>query len=635
MNSTGPLKILAFIAVLAIGLTTAYFANRTSSAREQLTANWVDLEQIALAAEDTALTGKVLGLVAKARDSERVLAASEAIDLYVIGSLNLAAILAILMMVHLSRRPTQTQDLPSVEGASSRHSPFHRLHGRFLSLRQQKNYIQRMMAAKPNLPAELEEKSPYCSEAAELTSLIDQMALHIRTMRNNFDNLSDSLTKVYTSSHKHKGTGSLKKQEWDRFDRSIREINTIAKKLAKKTGENDHNQRSVGNRLANLDKSHKGISDQLAVLFENIEQLDKGSIHATTKFDDLTSSSEESLLKLKRVTKMVTSLVEKSDAIVDIIDVIDDIAEQTNLLALNASIEAARAGEQGQGFAVVAEEVRKLAARSSTATRSITDLVQSIQANADTAAKDLSLSIETVEGSNSQASILSRDATQSAQAIRRMFSEIRGLQTLLKPVFDGVGDIHRSYRDVTSLSQKAKRTASELIEKMAVLSANSDKLYTNQAITERHLVTQHLEIQHATQIIMSLKKIYEAISQLVSEQSDEVGQMRAKAFASTDFTSSGHDAHSSQVTKEIKIHMRTLDNLMTAIDASQQSIQGAKAAPLQSATAGPRIAGKSQASPSEEKSAADDFIDGTKISLGSNVSSDKALGKDKQTPKAS
>jgi len=134
----------------------------------------------------------------------------------------------------------------------------------------------------------------------------------------------------------------------------------------------------------------------------------------------LSTGMESTVTAVRGLESMLGSLDKRSQEISGITNVIRDIADQTNLLALNAAIEAARAGEQGRGFAVVADEVRKLAERTAQATLGITSMVDAIRQETGRAVSDMNQTVGAVD----EGVQLTRDAVTGLDVIRKSMDQV-------------------------------------------------------------------------------------------------------------------------------------------------------------------------------------------------------------------
>jgi methyl-accepting chemotaxis protein len=203
----------------------------------------------------------------------------------------------------------------------------------------------------------------------------------------------------------------------------------------------------------------------------------KGAGRAAEDGGNVIKQTIEGMNKIAEVVKNAANTVQElgasSQQIGTIVQVIDDIADQTNLLALNAAIEAARAGEQGRGFAVVADEVRKLAERTTKATKEIGDMIKKIQKDTGGAVKSMELGTAEVEkgiqfaeksGKSLNEIIVSATAVvdvinqvaaaseEQSSAAEQISKSIEGISSVTQQSAAGIQQIARASGDLNNLT---------------------------------------------------------------------------------------------------------------------------------------------------------------------------------------
>ncbi|MDL4841995.1 methyl-accepting chemotaxis protein [Aquibacillus rhizosphaerae] len=279
-----------------------------------------------------------------------------------------------------------------------------------------------------------------------------QLITSTNSMNDNMRNLLQQINNVSE-------TVSTQSEE---LTQSASEVKAGSQQIATTMQELSSGSESQANNASDLSSVMESFSAKMQEANENGENIYESSnevLEITGQGSQMMDTSAKQMAIIDQIVKEAVNKVQgldtQSQEISKLVAVIKDIAEQTNLLALNAAIEAARAGEHGKGFAVVADEVRKLAEQVGVSVTDITAIVTNIQTESTSVAESLQGGYKEVEKGTTQMKTTGETFATITAAVKEMVNNIQTITGNLSSMSSSSQEMSASVEEIASVSEES------------------------------------------------------------------------------------------------------------------------------------------------------------------------------------
>jgi methyl-accepting chemotaxis protein len=283
----------------------------------------------------------------------------------------------------------------------------------------------------------------------------------VRQVRNSAAQVADGSSQMANASDESAKVSIQAASAIDEVTSTMHEMSINVQNVVKNTQVQASSVAETSASIEQMVTSIQRVADTAKVLLD-IAYRSREEVHTgIVTMEKTTDGLNRTNTAIQSSSHIIDALGRRADDIGKIVEVIDDLAEQTNLLALNAAIEAARAGEHGLGFAVVAEEVRKLAEKSTQSTKEISDLIEGIQKEARQAVENMEKSTAMVQDGLALGNDLNTALAKISNVVTEVYKFAQEIGTATTEQSNGSAQIAKATNRLTEITQEINSSVEE------------------------------------------------------------------------------------------------------------------------------------------------------------------------------